>query len=179
MNKLQIPDPLLARAVTEYLVQNKGLELSVTADAAPAKVTVIDNNLAILSADGHEIDHYPLPLRLANLMADLVWLMARRRETAEKTIKLNSYFVLEPREFRLRADDVEVALTGREVALLQFMLEHGECSKEELLSRVWRYHPESTTHTVETHLWRLRQKLQNAEITMPLIITTENGYRIA
>ena len=117
--------------------------------------------------------------RLANLMADLMWLSARRREDAEKSIPLNSDFILEPRNFRLLCGGIAASLTGREVALLQFMLEAGECSKELLLARVWHYHPDSTTHTVETHLWRLRQKLQTAGISAPLIITTENGYRIA
>ncbi|HCM83833.1 MAG TPA: hypothetical protein DIS76_04635 [Rhodospirillaceae bacterium] len=179
MAKLQILDKALAHAVAECAAQHPELDFTVTSDKADVKITITDNNLALLLADGHEIESYELPLRLANLMADLMWLSARRREDAEKSIPLNSDFILEPRNFRLLCGGIAASLTGREVALLQFMLEAGECSKELLLARVWHYHPDSTTHTVETHLWRLRQKLQTAGISAPLIITTENGYRIA
>jgi len=179
MNYLQVTDPWLARAAGEFLQQRQNMDLQVTDAAAQVKVTVGDNNLALLWAGGHEIDNYELPLRLQQLMADVIWQIARQREDAQKEIQLNNNFILQPREFRVSTAGIAVALTGREVALLQHMLHAGECSKEDLLSQVWRYHPESATHTVETHLWRLRQKLQQAGIETPLIVTTDRGYRIA
>lgn len=179
MLALQIPDSWLQKAVQEYLNQKNHAGIEVTAAAAPVEITIQDNNLALLLAEGHEIDRYDLPMRLDLLMADVMWLAARRREAAEKSITLNADFTLAPHDFKISSDGKTASLTGREIALLQFMREAGECSKEELLEKVWRYHPESATHTVETHLWRLRQKLQNAGMDAPLIVTTENGYRIA
>lgn len=178
MMDVEIQDSWLRRAVEGYLAQNPALGLRVADGPSDIKITVTDHNLSLL-AEGHEIESHDLPARLPHVMSDLVWLAARRQEDAQKTIPLNADYILEPRDFRLCSGEQSVTLTGREVALLQFMLTAGECSKEILLERVWRYHPESTTHTVETHLWRLRQKLQQAGMTAPLIITTDNGYRIA
>lgn len=178
MMNVEIQDSWLRRAAEAYLVQHPGLGLVVSDGAADIKITISDHNLSLL-ADGHEIESHTLPVRLQHVMSDLAWLAARRIEDAQKSISLNADYVLEPRDFRLRSGELTVTLTGREVALLQFMQDAGECSKETLLERVWRYHPESTTHTVETHLWRLRQKLQQAGMEAPLIITTDNGYRIA
>lgn len=178
MIQLQITDSYLFRAVDEYFTHHQAPEIALTQGDADVKITINDNIVSLL-ADGHEVDSHELPLRFSALMADLHWLAARRREDAQKSISLNADYILEPHDFRLRSGGLQVTLTGREVTLLQFMQSAGESTKEELLMHVWQYHPESMTHTVETHLWRLRQKLQQAGMEAALIITTDKGYRIA
>jgi len=178
MKYLQVADVWFRHILTEWVAEQNAPDFAVT-DGVVAVVLTMDNAEAVLSADNHEIDRYALPLRLAELVADIRWLMARRNEMAASEISLCGDFVLTPHRFSLQHGDISVALTGREIALLQFLFDEGECSRETLLAKVWRYHPDSDTHTLETHLWRLRQKLQLAGISAPLIVTMDKGYRLA
>jgi DNA-binding response OmpR family regulator len=178
MEYLQISDPWLRRALDEYLRMQPDPMFGVRADNAPVNIRLADGQY-IVTADGQEIERFTLPLRLPALVYDLVWFFTQRRERANSEIALGHDYVLYPHEFRLGCGDLTCTLTGREVAMLQFMAITPECSKDMLLSDVWRYHPDSDTHTVETHLWRLRQKLVTAGMTAPLIITTDKGYKLA
>ena len=71
-------------------------------------------------------------------------------------------------------------LTEREVAIISYLYKtKGKTvSKSELLSEVWEYNPEATTHTVETHIYRLRQKIDADNRGENPIITEENGYSL-
>jgi DNA-binding response OmpR family regulator len=178
MKYLQVSDVWLRQVLLEWLAQQAQPDFAIS--DGKADVVLWQNGAdVVLSAEAHEVDRYAMPLRLAELVADIRWLMARRDEQVNSEILLSGDYVLTPHQFSVRCDDVAVALTGREIALLQYLKTAGESSREKLLSEVWRYHPDSDTHTVETHLWRLRQKLQQAGLTAPLIVTTDKGYRLA
>ncbi len=71
-------------------------------------------------------------------------------------------------------------LTEREVSIIKYLYKAHEkvVSKNELLSEVWGYNPEATTHTVETHIYRLRQKIEEENPGDNIIITEDNGYRL-
>ena len=51
-------------------------------------------------------------------------------------------------------------------------------SKNELLQEVWGYAPDATTHTIETHIYRLRQKVEHNNAEAQLITTVEGGYQL-
>ena len=70
-------------------------------------------------------------------------------------------------------------LTEKEIDILKYLYQimPDSATKEDLLENVWGYSAEATTHTVETHIYRLRQKVEkNGE--SQLIVTENNGYRI-
>jgi len=73
-----------------------------------------------------------------------------------------------------------VKLTERETMILNYLYKSypKPVSKNRLLSEVWQYSPEATTHTVETHIYRLRQKVEVSEASSPIIITGESGYML-
>ncbi len=50
--------------------------------------------------------------------------------------------------------------------------------RQVLLSEVWDYHAEVTTHTLETHIYRLRQKLEKDPYNAELLVTENGGYRL-
>ncbi len=72
-----------------------------------------------------------------------------------------------------------VKLTEKEVAVLKYLYQISPASagKEELLENVWEYNSDVTTHTIETHIYRLRQKVEQNSGSQ-LIITENNGYRL-
>ena len=73
-----------------------------------------------------------------------------------------------------------VKLTEREIMILNYLYKAypKTVSKNRLLSEVWEYNPEATTHTVETHIYRLRQKIEDNKESTPIIITEESGYKL-
>lgn len=76
------------------------------------------------------------------------------------------------------SDGQRVMLTEKEVAIIAYLAEAGERAvpREELLAEVWGYADEATTHTVETHVYRLRRKL--SEISAAFLLTEDGGYRL-
>ena len=74
-----------------------------------------------------------------------------------------------------------VKLTEKEVAILAFLHAKNGISvqKQELLSSVWEYAESAETHTLETHIYRLRQKIESDPANPVTLITCENGYRSA
>lgn len=79
----------------------------------------------------------------------------------------------------LRDDGIIAALTAREVDILAYLLRRREpVSRDELLRAVWRYHNDVDSHTLETHIYRLRQKIERITETPRLLVTVEGGYCI-
>ena len=72
-----------------------------------------------------------------------------------------------------------VKLTEKEVTILKYLYNKSPetISKEELLENVWGYNIEMATHTIETHIYRLRQKVEK-DGSAQIIITENNGYRL-
>ncbi len=70
-------------------------------------------------------------------------------------------------------------LTEKEVAILEYLYRHKNkaMSREDLLKNIWNYSTEITTHTLETHIYRLRQKLQTLD-GQSLLVTTDEGYEL-
>ena len=87
-----------------------------------------------------------------------------------------------PEEKSLRAGAaLRVKLTEKETAILAFL--HGTrqraVPRQELLREVWGYNPAVTTHTLETHVYRLRRKIEETPTKARLLITEAGGYRLA
>lgn len=73
-----------------------------------------------------------------------------------------------------------IKLTEKEVAIIKYLYKAGDkiISKNELLQEVWGYSPEVTTHTIETHIYRLRQKVEHEALEAQLIMTEDGGYKL-
>ena len=69
-------------------------------------------------------------------------------------------------------------LTEKETAILKFLkrAEGKTISREKLLNEVWGYNSNVTTHTLETHIYRLRQKIERDPSKAAIILTESGGY---
>jgi DNA-binding response OmpR family regulator len=73
-----------------------------------------------------------------------------------------------------------IHLTAKEVSLLKFLHRAGDrvVDRQELLNEVWGYNTAVTTHTLETHVYRLRQKIERDPTDPCLLVTHRHGYRL-
>ena len=114
---------------------------------------------------------------LAHIRAQL-----RSHEQSEDAV-----FRIGPYEFRPAAKVLvderqkKIRLTEKETSILKYLYRAGEkpVSREELLTEVWGYNAGVTTHTLETHVYRLRQKIEPDAQSATLLLTEAGGYRLA
>jgi len=78
-------------------------------------------------------------------------------------------------------DQRKVRLTDKETAILKYLYRAGDktVSRDVLLDEVWGYNAGVTTHTLETHVYRLRQKIEREPSNARLLVTEPGGYRLA
>ena len=80
-------------------------------------------------------------------------------------------------EKKLSKSDEFVILTEKEIQLLElFLRSRKPVSKDNILSSVWNYSSEADTHTVETHIYRLRKKINDKFMDDKFILNKKGGY---
>ena len=103
---------------------------------------------------------------------------AKNQFTKNSSIKIKKYF-LDKNEKKLTKGESFISLTEKEIQLLElFLLKKKILSKDSILSQVWNYSSNADTHTVETHIYRLRKKIKNKFDDDNFIINRQNGYSI-
>jgi len=77
-------------------------------------------------------------------------------------------------------ENKKIRLTAKETAILRFLLRAGDrvTSRDVLLDEVWGYNSNVTTHTLETHVYRLRQKIEIGRVTAQILVTEPGGYKL-
>lgn len=105
----------------------------------------------------------------------------RRYEASEDAVLNIGPYVFTPGMKQLTTTDGKrIRLTEKETSILKYLYRAGgkPVAREELLDRVWGYHREANTHTLETHIYRLRQKIEPDPGKARLLITDTGGYRL-
>jgi hypothetical protein len=115
------------------------------------------------------------PVRMPQLLADIS--NALQKPVAEETLTIGAYTV-QLRSKQLVYKHKQTALTDKEAQLLQSLAEAGRkgVSREQLLKRVWGMEAGIDTHTLETHIYRLRGKFRELSDDDSMIIATLGGY---
>lgn len=162
-------------AVTQNL-ENAAAILATEEQAVPPGARNI-LRLGSAAADAEGVRVIKTPLRAAELVAIL-----KRTVAAQANLPVEIPFaggVLNTRDNLWQAKDREpVRLTEKETAILAYLKESdGEpVSREALLSYVWSYADTVETHTLETHIYRLRQKIEPDPSNPVILITMDDGY---
>ena len=101
---------------------------------------------------------------------------AKRKFNKNSSIEIKNY-LLNKNEKKLFKDKDEITLTEKEIQLLELFLNYQKpLSKDKILSFVWNYSSDADTHTVETHIYRLRKKIKDKFSDENFIINTKEGY---
>lgn len=158
-------------------------ELRASQVACPViMLTAADTETEMVGGlDAGANDYVTKPFKLAVLQAR-IRAQLRSHEHSEGAV-----FRLGPFEFRpaakvlVDASGRKIRLTEKETNILKYLYRAGDkpVPREELLAEVWGYNAGVTTHTLETHVYRLRQKIENGSASGRLILTEGGGYRLA
>ena len=136
---------------------------------------------AILGLDSGANDYITKPFRLNVLLARL------RAQLRQHELSEDAVFTIGPYTFRpsakLLVDEAErkkVRLTEKETAILKYLYRAGDkiIGRDTLLNEVWGYNAGVTTHTLETHVYRLRQKIERDPAKAQILVTEPGGYRL-
>ena len=138
-----------------------------------------DDTITGLNAGAN--DYVTKPFRMAVLLAR-VKAHLRQHDQSDDAV-----FVIGPYKFQPAAKmlmvgegDKRIRLTEKETAILKYLYRVGNKTvpRETLLDEVWGYNAGVTTHTLETHVYRLRQKIEPDPQQVQLLVTEPGGYRL-
>jgi len=123
------------------------------------------------------------PIRLARLLYTIRTQLQSKTTFFKEDLMISPDFTLLSAERVIRSSDngIRIALTEKEVELLICLLEHRNepISRDFLLKLVWGYSDDIATHTLETHIYRLRGKLHQATPSLDIMFSEEGGYRLS
>ena len=121
------------------------------------------------------------PVRLPELLARLHALLAAFEASSGATIALPGFAFHPAGRLLHGADGARIRLTEKEAAILLYLhrADGRAVPRAELLGEVWGYSSTVTSHTLETHVYRLRRKIEPVPHTARLLLTDEGGYRLA
>ncbi len=125
-------------------------------------------------------DYIAKPLRLGELLARIRTHLRQYQHQENARIKIGAFHFIQGRKILSHRETGETLnLTEKESAIIKYLLKKsGQVTpKSELLEEVWGYGDQISTHTLETHIYRLRQKINYVDDT-PFIVTKENGYQL-
>ena len=154
-----------------------------------AKITnrilfMIEADTARTCALGDSTENYHFierPFRIHHLNKKISTILAKISNSNEMMHKIGPFIFFPLKKALMLGKKTKVELTEKEVAILKCLINSGEESvdRDTLLKQVWNYSPEVTTHTLETHIYRLRQKLEIDASIPRLIISKDGGFTIA
>ena len=120
-------------------------------------------------------DHISKPFRFAVLAARIHAHLRSHEQSEEAVYRIGPYTFRPSAKLLLDPKGKKIRLTEKETNILKHLHRSGATvARETLLHEVWGYNPAVTTHTLETHIYRLRQKIE-ADAASPAILVTESG----
>jgi len=154
-------DALLDKKLKEYIQNNKSIKI-----CAGSKKDLTGDYDANLE----------LPATLKEINSIVENTAAKKKFNSNSSIAVKNY-LLNKNEKKLLRSGKYIILTEKEVQLLELFLNNkNPISKDNILSSVWNYASDADTHTVETHIYRLRKKIIDNFKDEKFILNNKDGY---
>lgn len=134
----------------------------------------------VLGLEAGANDYVVKPFKFAVLLARVRAHLRQHEQSEDAVLKIGPY-TFRPSAKELIGDDTrKIRLTEKEASILKHLYRAGKqvVGRDILLREVWGYHPAATTHTIETHVYRLRQKLEPDPDHARFLLTESGGYKL-
>ena len=134
----------------------------------------------ILGLESGANDYVTKPFRFSVLLARIRAALRQHDQSEDVVFTIGPYSFQPAAKLLESADGGKVRLTDKETSILKYLYRQGPktITRDVLLKEVWGYNNRVTTHTLETHIYRLRQKIERDPSNARLLVTEEGGYRL-
>jgi DNA-binding response OmpR family regulator len=134
----------------------------------------------ILGLESGANDYVTKPFRFSVLLARIRAQLRQHDQSEDVVFTIGPYSFQPAAKILEAADGGKVRLTDKETSILKYLYRQGPktITRDVLLKEVWGYNNRVTTHTLETHIYRLRQKIERDPSNARLLVTEEGGYRL-
>ena len=135
----------------------------------------------ILGLDAGANDYVTKPFKFPVLLARIKAQLRQHEQSEDAVFNLGPYVFKPSSKLLTTEDGKKIRLTEKETNILKFLYRAGNAivARETLLHEVWGYNAGVTTHTLETHIYRLRQKIEPDPSHAKLLLTDTGGYKLA
>jgi len=125
-------------------------------------------------------DYVTKPFRFAVLLARIRAHLRSHEQSEDAVFRIGPYEFRPAGKVMIDEKGRKIRLTEKETSILKYLYRAGSKAvmREELLAEVWGYNAGVTTHTLETHIYRLRQKIEPEPGQARLLLTDTGGYRL-
>lgn len=134
----------------------------------------------ILGLDSGANDYITKPFKFPVLLARLRAQLRTHEQSEDAIFQLGPYTFKPSMKMLIDTKERKIRLTEKETNILKFLYraQDGVVARDVLLHEVWGYNAGVTTHTLETHIYRLRQKIEPDPTNVRLLVTESGGYRL-
>jgi len=135
---------------------------------------------AILGLDAGANDYVTKPFRFPVLLARIRAQLRQHEQSEDAVFQLGPYTFRPSMKMLIDENEKKIRLTEKETNILKYLYRatDGVVARDVLLHEVWGYNAGVTTHTLETHIYRLRQKIEPDPSNARLLVTESGGYRL-
>ncbi len=134
----------------------------------------------ILGLDAGANDYITKPFKFPVLLARIRAQLRQHEQSEDAVFQLGPYSFRPAQKMLVDEAEKKIRLTEKETNILKFLYRapDGVVARDVLLHEVWGYNAGVTTHTLETHIYRLRQKIEPDPSHARLLVTESGGYRL-
>lgn len=134
----------------------------------------------ILGLDAGANDYVTKPFRFGVLLARMRAHLRSHEQSEDAVFSIGPYTFRPSVKLLVDANEKKIRLTEKETAILKFLYRAGgkTMPRDVLLAEVWGYNSGVTTHTLETHIYRLRRKIEKNPPDAQILVTESGGYKL-